>query len=90
MHDDPQQHDLSAGHVTWVDGDDEQVMVDRAGGAGFDPRPGRHSSGPRRDRLSVRVGIQGGEVARSGDQVPGLAVQSHSPRRATARLEIDA
>jgi class 3 adenylate cyclase len=26
--------------VTWVEGDDELVMVDWAGGAGFDPRPG--------------------------------------------------
>jgi class 3 adenylate cyclase len=32
--------DLPPGHVTWVDGDDELVMVDWAGGAGFDTQPG--------------------------------------------------
>ena len=32
--------DLPPGHVTWVEGDDVLVMVDWAGGAGFDPRPG--------------------------------------------------
>jgi class 3 adenylate cyclase len=33
--------DLPPGHVTWVEGDEELVMVDWAGGAGFDPQPGR-------------------------------------------------
>ncbi len=32
--------DLPPGHVTWVEGDDELVMVDWAGGAGFDVQPG--------------------------------------------------
>jgi class 3 adenylate cyclase len=32
--------DLPPGHVTWVEGDEELVMVDWAGGAGFDPPPG--------------------------------------------------
>jgi class 3 adenylate cyclase len=32
--------DLPPGHVTWVEGDDELVMVDWAGGAGFDTPPG--------------------------------------------------
>ena len=32
--------EVSPGHVTWVQGDDELVMVDWAGGAGFDPPPG--------------------------------------------------
>jgi class 3 adenylate cyclase len=35
-----QVFDLPPGHVTWVEGDDELVMVDWAGGAGFDTRPG--------------------------------------------------
>jgi class 3 adenylate cyclase len=35
-----QVFDLPPGHVTWVEGDDELVMVDWAGGAGFDPRSG--------------------------------------------------
>ena len=35
-----QVFDLPPGHVTWVEGDEELVMVDWAGGAGFDPRPG--------------------------------------------------
>jgi class 3 adenylate cyclase len=30
--------DLPPGHVTWVEGDEELVMVDWAGGAGFDPQ----------------------------------------------------
>jgi len=32
--------DLPPGHVTWVEGDEELVMVDWAGGAGFDMQPG--------------------------------------------------
>jgi class 3 adenylate cyclase len=32
--------DLPPGHVTWVEGDEELVMVDWAGGAGFDTQPG--------------------------------------------------
>jgi class 3 adenylate cyclase len=35
-----QVFDLPPGHVTWVEGDEELVMVDWAGGAGFDPLPG--------------------------------------------------
>jgi class 3 adenylate cyclase len=35
-----QVFDLPPGHVTWVEGDDELVMVDWAGGAGFDVQPG--------------------------------------------------
>jgi hypothetical protein len=35
-----QVFDVPPGHVTWVDGDDVLVMVDWAGGAGFDTLPG--------------------------------------------------
>jgi class 3 adenylate cyclase len=35
-----QVFDLPPGHVTWVDGDEELVMVDWAGGGGFDTQPG--------------------------------------------------
>jgi class 3 adenylate cyclase len=35
-----QVFDLPPGHLTWVEGDEELVMVDWAGGAGFDTRPG--------------------------------------------------
>ena len=35
-----QVFDLPPGHVTWVEGDEELVMVDWAGGAGFDSSPG--------------------------------------------------
>src|ERR687892_2204244 len=35
--------DLLPGHVTWVEGDEELVMVDWAGGAGFDTRPGEEA-----------------------------------------------
>jgi class 3 adenylate cyclase len=38
-----QVFDLLPGHVTWVEGDEELVMVDWAGGAGFDARPGEES-----------------------------------------------
>jgi class 3 adenylate cyclase len=38
-----QVFDLPPGHVTWVEGDDELVMVDWAGGAGLDARPGEES-----------------------------------------------
>ena len=36
-----QVFDLPPGHVTWVEGDEELVMVDWAGGAGFDMQPGQ-------------------------------------------------
>jgi class 3 adenylate cyclase len=36
-----QVFDLPPGHVTWVEGDEELVMVDWAGGAGFDTPPGK-------------------------------------------------
>jgi hypothetical protein len=35
-----QVFDLSPGHVTWVESDEKLVMVDWAGGAGFDPQHG--------------------------------------------------
>lgn len=35
-----QVFDLPPGHVTWVEGDEELVMVDWAGGVGFAARPG--------------------------------------------------
>jgi class 3 adenylate cyclase len=35
-----QVFDLPPGHVTWVEGEEELVMVDWAGGAGFDTPPG--------------------------------------------------
>lgn len=35
-----QVFDLPPGHVTWVEGDEELIMVDWAGGAGFDVQPG--------------------------------------------------
>jgi class 3 adenylate cyclase len=35
-----QVFDLPPGHVTWVEGDEDLVMVDWAGGAGFDAQPG--------------------------------------------------
>lgn len=38
-----QVFDLPPGHVTWVEGDEELVIVDWAGGAGFDTQPGRET-----------------------------------------------
>jgi class 3 adenylate cyclase len=38
-----QVFDLPPGHVTWVEGEDVLEMVDWAGGAGFDPQPGRQA-----------------------------------------------
>jgi class 3 adenylate cyclase len=38
-----QVFDLPPGHVTWVEGDEELVMVDWAGGAGFDTPLGKAS-----------------------------------------------
>jgi len=36
-----QVYDLPPGHVTWVEGEEQLVMLDWAGGAGFDPQPGQ-------------------------------------------------
>ncbi len=44
-----QVFDLPPGHVTWVEGDEELVMVDWAGGAGFDMQPGE------RDRVMATI-----------------------------------
>jgi class 3 adenylate cyclase len=44
-----QVFDLPPGHVTWVEGDEELVMVDWAGGAGFDMQPGE------RDRVMSTI-----------------------------------
>jgi class 3 adenylate cyclase len=41
-----QVFDLPPGHVTWVEGDEELVMVDWAGGAGFDARAGEGARVP--------------------------------------------
>jgi class 3 adenylate cyclase len=38
-----QVFDLQPGHITWVEGDEELVMVDWAGGAGFGAQPGEGS-----------------------------------------------
>jgi class 3 adenylate cyclase len=38
-----QVFDLPPGHVTWVEGDEELVMVDWAGGAGFGTQPGEEA-----------------------------------------------
>jgi class 3 adenylate cyclase len=38
-----QVFDLRPGHVTWVEGDEELVMVDWAGGAGFGTQPGEEA-----------------------------------------------
>jgi Adenylate and Guanylate cyclase catalytic domain len=38
-----QVFDLPPGHLTWVQGDEELVMVDWAGGAGFDVQPGERA-----------------------------------------------
>ena len=39
-----QVFDLPPGHVTWVEGDEELVMVDSAGGTGFEAqRPARRA-----------------------------------------------
>jgi class 3 adenylate cyclase len=38
-----QVFDMAPGHVTWVEGGEELVMVDWAGGAGFDPQLGREA-----------------------------------------------
>jgi class 3 adenylate cyclase len=35
--------DLQPGHLTWVEGDEELVMVDWAGGAGFDAQSGKNA-----------------------------------------------
>jgi class 3 adenylate cyclase len=38
-----QVFDLPPGHVTWVEGDEELVMIDWAGGAGFGTQPGERA-----------------------------------------------
>jgi class 3 adenylate cyclase len=55
-----QVFDLPPGHVTWVEGDEQLVMVDWAGGAGFDVQPG--------DSARVMVSILFTDMAGSTEQ----------------------
>jgi class 3 adenylate cyclase len=55
-----QVFDLLPGHVTWVEGDEQLVMVDWAGGAGFDVQPG--------DSARVMVSILFTDMAGSTEQ----------------------
>jgi len=63
-----QVFDLPPGHVTWVEGDEELVMVDWAGGAGFDTQAWRRTVTMHEDIVrTVLVRFGGREVETAGD-----------------------
>lgn len=60
--------DLSPGHVIWVDGEDELVMLDWAGGAGFGVEPGIGGFRVMRTILFTDIVDSTGQAQQRGDQ----------------------
>jgi class 3 adenylate cyclase len=59
--------DIAPGHVTWVDSDDELVMLDWAGGAGFGVEPGPGGFRVMKTMLFTDIVDSTGQVQRRGD-----------------------
>jgi len=75
-----QVFDLPPGHLTWVEGDEELVMVDWAGGAGFDVRPGESTRALATILFTDMVGSTE-QAQKAGD----AAWKQTSPRRPPVR-----
>jgi class 3 adenylate cyclase len=59
--------DIAPGHITWVDGDDELVMLDWAGGAGFGVEPGHGDLRVMKTMLFTDIVDSTGQAQRRGD-----------------------
>jgi class 3 adenylate cyclase len=69
--------DIGPGHVIWVDGDDELVMLDWAGGAGFGEAPGTSGLRVIRTMLFTDIVDSTGRVQRRGDVAWKRTVTMH-------------
>ena len=69
--------DIGPGHVIWVDGDDELVMLDWAGGAGFGVAPGTGGLRVIRTILFTDIVDSTGRAHRRGDAAWKRTVDMH-------------
>lgn len=69
--------DIAPGHVIWVDGDDELVMLDWAGGAGFGVAPGSDGLRVIRTMLFTDIVDSTGQVQRRGDVASRRTLDMH-------------
>jgi class 3 adenylate cyclase len=69
--------DLRPGHVIWVEGDDELVMLDWAGGAGFGVAPGTGGLRVIRTMLFTDIVDSTGRVQRRGDASWRSTIEMH-------------
>jgi class 3 adenylate cyclase len=69
--------DLGPGHVIWVEGDDELVMLDWAGGAGFGVAPGTGGLRVIRTMLFTDIVDSTGRAQRRGDVAWRRTINMH-------------
>jgi len=69
--------DIGPGHVIWVEGDDELVMLDWAGGAGFGVTPGAGGLRTIRTMVFTDVVDSTGRAQLRGDRAWGRTVGMH-------------
>lgn len=69
--------DIRPGHVIWVEGDDELVMLDWAGGAGFGAAPGSGGLRVIRTMLFTDIVDSTGRVQRRGDAAWRRTIDMH-------------
>jgi class 3 adenylate cyclase len=69
--------DIGPGHVVWVEGDDELVMLDWAGGAGFGAAPGTGGLRVIRTMLFTDVVDSTGQAQRRGDVASRRTLDMH-------------
>lgn len=69
--------DISPGHVIWVEGDEELVMLDWAGGAGFGVSPGPGGLRAIRTMLFTDIVDSTGRAQQRGDQAWRRTLEMH-------------
>jgi hypothetical protein len=69
--------DIGPGHIIWVEGDDELVMLDWAGGAGFGVAPGTGGVRVIRTMLFTDIVDSTGRARRRGDAAWRRTVDMH-------------
>jgi class 3 adenylate cyclase len=69
--------DIGPGHIIWVEGDDELVMLDWAGGAGFGVAPGTGGLRVIRTMLFTDIVDSTGRAQRRGDAAWRRTVDMH-------------
>jgi class 3 adenylate cyclase len=70
--------DISPGHVTWVEGDDELIMLDWAGGGGFGEEPGPGGSRVMKTMLFTDIVDSTGQAQRRGDRAWRRTLNMHN------------